>query len=991
MKTRLLLVFTALPLFLIAQSEPLYTFENSYADVRSMQRYDDEMLCEIRRTNGASDFYKTDLRSGHTQRLLTDQRSSHTRYNENGLFFTTADQPATPTKFYLNYLSLDGTHSNLRQIGIYQPNTSSTHSPAHAAVFQGKYYVNGFQGSHFVWESDATAQGTRTILSTPHIIRKIETTGQALLIIIEQPDAWQFLGYEGTEAPAPYYALPKVAWSSDFSIVARHGTYLYFNATDALGQKAVWRTDGTEAGTGPFCIGHHARKFIFDDAGFVMETGGPHGPIYYFRAAWSSPCELRALAFHPDIASGSARIFSHLGGRYFFYQGANHGREVVRLNAEFDFELHIDLMPGPASGLALLHTGASPNYFHSGEDLYLPLTNGHDPFIHLYLVNDSGAFPVFRMDSPGGQSNFFLFEDWIYWFQGHDNQLALYRHLNQRDAPSQPQAPVFSEAWRREVARIDTISGFSVGDPSDFLRTQGIWIDHEDNVIMSMASDFWRRKLGLSHHAGLDTTLVGANGFVKFNKYGEVQWTKVFGFNALPWNNNPHILTIDQNGDLLVLGIHGLGFSIDGVPITAPRNFGRYVVKLDGETGKLLWARNVGSSHFSNDMDLDGILTDKDNNAYVALKYRNFSLQLGPINLTTNKSPGHAIIKLDPDGNVLWAKNLENPWTNREAFTLVFTYDAARNTLWSVQTQMGHYSSVWGRCPFDDFYNIIQERDTDGNVLSSKQIKGNDWNGITAGAALPGGRFFAAGYYRHNITLDRFFSNTPPKANACPDKESYHFILDNNTQTVSEASVSQEQWFFPYQAKMYNNHIYMLGGEGIQLRRLALHKFDLSGRLLGIKYIGERYGSHADRFEHFDVRNGFIAVTTTDLRNEPQIGLFSLFPNAHAVQVFRIPDTDWEAPGDRYRRMELDWPFQNDQLYLFPNPTTDRVQVFLKEPQSAAYDRYEVYDLQGRRIAAGPVSREQLIEIDLTHLPAGAYVVQLLGSGGVATGKVIKH
>ena len=995
MKTGLLLIFAALPLCLIAQGEHLFTFENSSQDVRSMHFYGDEVMYEIRRTNGHSDFYKTNLGNGQTQILLLDQRpnAGTVQYNENGVFFTNGDRPGTPTEFYLNFLSLDGTHTNFGRIGIYQYNTHSTHTPAHAAIFENKYYVHGFLGTFRVWESDATQQGTRHILQSPRPIRRIDQNGQALLIITEHQDAWQFFRYEGHDAPVLFFTMPKAAWSSDFAIVGRHENYLYFNATAANGHKAIWRTDLTSQGTEVFIEGHHARKFIFDEQGFILEAGGPWvwSISGYYKAAWHSPADLQHLRVSPEIDHNTAVFRGHLGGNYFSYRSAPYGREVIRLNQDDEFELMADMLPGPASGMAPQSTWGFENHLAASTEVYVPLTNGNDPYMHLYRIRENEVFPVMRLEDPANQKYFFLFEDWIYWFRANNGQLSLHRGLNQDTEPSQPQAPQQTETWRREVAFVDTILNENYST-TEFLRTQGIWIDQDDNVIMSIGSEWWNRRMGVSGHEGLNPTAAGANGFVKFNKYGEVQWTKVFGFNNLSWNTNPHILTIDTNGDLIVLGIHGPNFSIDGVPITAPQTFGRYVVKLDGNSGSLLWARGIGASQFEHIIESDGLITDKDNNAYAAITYRNFSIQIGHIRLTSNKSPAQAVVKLDPDGNILWAKNLENPWTDRRAYTLSLSYDPARNSKWSVQTQMGHYSSVFGRCPFDDFFNYIQEWDVDGNVLIAKQVKANDWNGITAGVALPNGDFFAAGYYRGTITLDRFFSIIPPKSSVdCQDMDSYHFILDKDTKTVSEAMVSQGQWLFPYQVKAYGNHVYMLGGQDWSRRRLTLHKFDLSGRLVGIKDVGIRQGNSPDRFEHFDVRNGYIVVATTELRNDPARGIFSLFPDALASHVFRMADADWEAPDERYRRMDLDWPFKNELIYTFPNPTDGLTHVFLKNPDAAAYQRYEVFDMQGRRVAAGPVGREQLIEIDLGNLATGTYVVRLMGPEGAATGKVVKH
>jgi len=68
----------------------------------------------------------------------------------------------------------------------------------------------------------------------------------------------------------------------------------------------------------------------------------------------------------------------------------------------------------------------------------------------------------------------------------------------------------------------------------------------------------------------------------------------------------------------------------------------------------------------------------------------------------------------------------------------------------------------------------------------------------------------------------------------------------------------------------------------------------------------------------------------------------------------------------------------DNQPSLYPNPTTGRVT--LTGLETGAGYTYEVHDLQGRSLATGTVGIRS--EINLAHLPAGVYAVQVTAQDG---------
>jgi hypothetical protein len=138
---------------------------------------------------------------------------------------------------------------------------------------------------------------------------------------------------------------------------------------------------------------------------------------------------------------------------------------------------------------------------------------------------------------------------------------------------------------------------------------------------------------------------------VKYDSSGNVLWAKSEGGASQEWGNG---ISSDVSGNVFVTGIFG-GTSITfGATTLIPGGSDDiFVVKYD-PSGNVLWAKSAGgaNSDFGK-----SISTDVSGNVIVTGYFWSPSITFGATTLTNVGTGDVFVVKLDPLGNVLWAKS----------------------------------------------------------------------------------------------------------------------------------------------------------------------------------------------------------------------------------------------------------------------------------------------------------------------------------------------
>jgi hypothetical protein len=251
-------------------------------------------------------------------------------------------------------------------------------------------------------------------------------------------------------------------------------------------------------------------------------------------------------------------------------------------------------------------------------------------------------------------------------------------------------------------------------------------------------------------NGGYDTYVhkVDANGYL--------EWAKTFGGTQ---NDVGLDIALDPSGNILVTG-HFFGTTDfdPGAGVTQLSSNGDrdiFILKLDAN-GDFLWARSFGED----DDDFgQSIATDANGNVIVTGKFQgtvDFDPGSGTTNLTSNGIEDAFILKLDGDGNLLWANSIGGPGNDRgQAVTTdangnIYTTGTFIATV-DFDPGVGVQELSTGGAIFDVF---IQKLDTDGNLVWAKVMGGSNWDfghGIAVDASE---NVYTTGYFNNTVDFD---------------------------------------------------------------------------------------------------------------------------------------------------------------------------------------------------------------------------------------------
>jgi hypothetical protein len=189
-----------------------------------------------------------------------------------------------------------------------------------------------------------------------------------------------------------------------------------------------------------------------------------------------------------------------------------------------------------------------------------------------------------------------------------------------------------------------------------------------------------------------------------------------------------------------------------------------YILKLDA-AGNLVWAKQIGSDYDDEGMN---IAVNDSGEVYVTGYFNHtadFDPGSGTFDLTAQLYRDYYILKLDTDGNFVWAKQM--PGSQRES-GLTIDIDSGGNIITTGyiegQTDFDPDPNNTNMLPSLGHYDLfIHKLDSDGNLLWAKTVRGNNGNteAFSKGAALDANdNIYVTGYFnRSNLDFDTSSAN----------------------------------------------------------------------------------------------------------------------------------------------------------------------------------------------------------------------------------------
>ena len=471
----------------------------------------------------------------------------------------------------------------------------------------------------------------------------------------------------------------------------------------------------------------------------------------------------------------------------------------------------------------------------------------------------------------------------------------------------------------------------------------------------------------------------------KTNSDGVFQWAKSVGSIS---GDNGTAITADHAGNVYVTGVYQETGDFDPgegtLNLTSTGSLDIFVMKLDPQ-GNLVWAKSIGGTDYES---TTGIGVDNNGNVYLG-GYFYFEMDFDPSGAEYLMSPAGSgdgfAVKLDPNGNFVWAKQFGGTEfelaTGMKVMPNGDVYLTGNFTGTADFDPSGETFNLTTPADHDGLY--LLRLDPDGELVTAMKVAQTDNHlyGMSVDVN-DNGTMALTGYFGGNIdfgvaqfTASDFYNGYVVKIN--PDGTNAwarYLNADLGSQSYDVALSGEEVLVFGFFSGTMQFDGESLGRvEGDNAQQNFLAKFSQDGSFVW----AHRFGG-----------SNFIDTATMGMDQTGHIYLSAAFENQ--VDLNPLPDSEQLAASEAFRdnflvkiaQAELSLPGeQMHSVALYPNPTTGSVYVNSEDFEGSTYT---ISDMAGRIVLEGSVASGK---IDMASLHAGIYAVTV----GTSTHKIVRR
>jgi len=261
-------------------------------------------------------------------------------------------------------------------------------------------------------------------------------------------------------------------------------------------------------------------------------------------------------------------------------------------------------------------------------------TVGEDHDIYVMKFNPNGEMEWFynmEAGSPTYQRSLALCID-----ENNDILLATRDHSEKHMFKFNSSGEVLWSKWFNSLNYNSDLYSMAT-DKDNNIYMSGRFEDYlvfEDDTLYSMAGDEY-------------------NGFyAKFDENGEYLWSRLIGSYCRNYSVYPRLRIDPDLNILIVCGISDCAVYIGSDSIMQMDEHNELLVKVNQE-GEVLWWHQA---YANQNIGIAGFELDYDNNIYLAVSY-SYCNYIGFSDLVYPGEGRFLLIKMDPDGEILWVKN----------------------------------------------------------------------------------------------------------------------------------------------------------------------------------------------------------------------------------------------------------------------------------------------------------------------------------------------
>lgn len=892
---------------------------------------------------------------------------------DSGVFYVSFayDANGNDGKHTLNFMPAGSIQKRvLKVINQYVQHPGRT-MPAMPRLISGKYYISAwFNSKNCIWESDGSLGGTSVVFQNEQSIKDYTLyQGKPLAILNNGSKDYILNSQYKMLSPdyTPDFRSPlRFFYSSDAVCI-----YAYKNKLYRCGE--VDRVDSASLNF----PGFRSFRVISGSDSVIHGYNYVGNNLFTYALRIQAPCSYDSIPPSASVmAMGNPRI-NVVNSRFMSLWSFKTGFEMAFAPFNDSMLLIKDLNPGYAS--SVMEITYLNQLLEVDGVAYFGANNGSDGKGYLYSSNGRTLKSHFPWGyAVGSISGLFIKDSIYYWTRRNgDSTFISWRSLNDRDTqplPDQKPAQVYAGGeWHRAVAPVPGYAPYVFN--TDAIQSHKVLGGNDGSITVcglarNCNSQFYQR----FSDTGIALPFKGDLSVVQYDSAGRLRWNKTFGDMNSFASLDP-AFTSDRQGDILVFGKFSQEAQFDSLTLKTDRS-AFFICKLDGISGDFKWVKMFHKAYYSNDISSDGIVCDLYGNIYLSFLFEDFYAEFGGKIIRSDRSPANGLVKLDPDGNVLWIKGNETPWTDKYGTSRDFIYDSTNNTLYNLISQ-GYYN--WSAsCRYAPFRSILYSISVDGDIHEMAAFEGDDLNAAICATANGKGSVFVNGFYRSQMNAGIYaVSSRHDKTYGCNINEHFFSTVHGANGRVLSLQSSSNDAFFPFDACRDGQYIYVLGAEKNPLSKkdyiLSIRRYTLLGRLTARRLFQNTFTGNPFDFRHYFNLGVSGRHFLLSMSSNSRIAPFSNFVEIHeGLSVYRLLiDKDW-TESTVYSETQPE-----SGIVVAPNPAMDHITIQFSD--SETYQKLDIYDALGRPVKTVHFNGEIYNYIPLGDLASGVYTLYFSG------------
>lgn len=718
---------------------------------------------------------------------------------------------------------------------------------------------------------------------------------------------------------------------------------------------------------------------LYFDAGRILGSGNNFVPAFWTQEQNDTLGTIHPLAMKSEYGTLAANNIAalNLPSPYFGSLSVTEGAELCR--ATDSLAIVGTTSQGRFSALSMYacptQGDLSPNQLFEYNSFFHSFHNASDGNTYLARIEDTGFVDLVQVENIPRNDGFFRSETDLWWFR-YDFDLSEYNFyhmpLSTLEGPALATEDEFGQEWLAELLlnKEESDNYYFCDFFYQNLQVRGVRTDDNGNTYVAYRINYFGSTVPenatiLNARDGVQDSLRYTNVLLKLDSTGKMKWMNSFGNKYGMLTDEAHFF-VCPDGNLAFFGEYYENGYFDQDTMTRLDD-GMYFAKISAEDGSFITKKNLFIEAPFNELVRGKMIQDDQGFFYLTGKY-GFEIDLGDTVLYSDYNLQNVLIKLDGEGDMVWAQNIRNSWNDAFGGVNDLKYDAEHQRIYVLCTQdaiTSCYSPDGWKGELISYAaktGAEQKRTFMNGLILDNELKLN---------VLENDRVMVYGAFLGTMNVSHLSGATVPTSD-CFNKESVELIYDFKVNAFVSAFQSNDgAGFVPLESFSGDGHRYVLG---MEKTAMIIKRYSLEGQFEG-KYLVSSQLANTDEFENFHMsfHDGYFSLVGTVFTSEIA-GRFTQQNSVYyPVVVTRFQTDEWNTTNTVDVPFSVETIEESDLLLLYPNPSNGSITVYCpvvaEDPLT-----YSITDLTGKLVEAGTFETQQHHLLSLENYRNGMYL-----------------